>query len=171
MREHSRADFIAPSKPTPLEPLIASSVWGKNKKNISDLSRCYPAIPAALLPKAPKKLSNNCQQTTKKTKTHSKSTPKPSRAPPQESNQQKHRIFCFCAAPGLQNKPWKACKNHKNQHKLFIFSVGFPKNSDTLCCHLFSSSGVPRSSEMSLKHNACNAFRATPKIGKLSKFC
>ena len=28
MREHSRRDFIAPSKPTPLEPLIASSVWG-----------------------------------------------------------------------------------------------------------------------------------------------
>ena len=28
MRERSHTDFIAPSKPTPLEPLIASSVWG-----------------------------------------------------------------------------------------------------------------------------------------------
>ncbi len=27
-RERSRTHFIAPSKPTPLEPLIASSVWG-----------------------------------------------------------------------------------------------------------------------------------------------
>ena len=28
LRGHSRKHFIAPSKPIPLEPLIASSVWG-----------------------------------------------------------------------------------------------------------------------------------------------
>ena len=55
----------------------------------------------------------------------------------------------------------------KNCINSIIFSVGFPKNFDTLCCHLFSSSGVPRNSEMLLKHNACNAFRATPQNWKI----
>ena len=139
----------------------------KTQKNILDLSKSYPAIPAAPLPKAPKKLPKGYQNASNK---HQKNTPKPSRTPPQKSNQQHTLIFVFILPRDSKMEPQRHPEITKNNIKSVIFSVSFPMNFDTLCYHLFSSSGVPRSSEMLLKHSACHAFRATPKIWKFSKF-
>ena len=94
-----------PTQATPF-PNIAEHWVDKYKKSnkhtqkhILDLSHSYPAIPAAPLPKAHKKLPKEYQKAFKK---HPKSTPKPSRTPPQKSNQKTHPYFGFSAAPRLQ---------------------------------------------------------------------
>ena len=132
----------------------------KTQKDILDLSHSYPAIPAAPVPKAPKKLPKGYQKASKK---HPKSIQKASQNPPgphpRKGNQKNTLILCFMLPLVTKMDPQSHPEITKNIINSIIFSVGFPKNFDTLCCHLFSSSGVPRSSEMLLKHNACNAFR------------
>ena len=142
----------------------------KNKKNILDFSYSYPAIPAAPLPKASKKLPKRYQKGTTNIEKASKKHPKTLPDPTPEKVTKKTPLFVFMLPLVTKIDPQRHPEITKNSRNSIIFSVRFPKNFDTLCCHLFSSSGVPRSSEMSLKHSACHAFRATPKMGKFSKF-
>ena len=90
----------------------------KTQKNILDLSHSYPAIPAAPLPKAPKKLPKSYQKATKK---HPKSITKPSRTPPQKSNQKNSLILVFLLPRVSKMDPKGTLKSQKPTN-FFIFS-------------------------------------------------
>ena len=143
----------------------------QTQKNILDLSHSYPASPAAPLPKAPKKLPKNYQKGTKKHRESAQKAPQNPPGPHPRKVTKQTPLCCFLCCPWSPKWTTKGTLKSQKTTQIRLFSLkDFPKNSDTLRCQLFSSSGVPCSSGMSLKHSACHAFRATPKITKFSKF-
>ena len=152
--------------------------YKKSNKKTKKHLRSFPQLPSnssSPVPKGSQKATKRLPKSIRKASTnHSKCIQKASQNPPgphpRKGNQKNILILCFMVPLVTKMDPRSHPEITKNSINSIIFSVGFPKNFDTLCCHLFSSSGVPRSSEMSLKHSACDAFRATPKIGKFSKF-
>jgi hypothetical protein len=89
----------------------------KTQKNILDLSHSYPAIPAAPLPKAPKKLPKGYQKASKK---HPKSNQKAPKKHPEtlpdptpEKVTKKTPLFCFLCCPW--SPKWTPKGTHKSQ--------------------------------------------------------
>ena len=87
----------------------------KTQKNILDLSHSYPAIPAAPLPKAPKKLPKSYQKGTKK---HPKSIQKASKIPP---GPHPRKVTNKNIQKALQNSPGPHPRKVTNETPLFYF--------------------------------------------------